>query len=132
MKLMADESVEGPTVSALRAAGHVVLAIALKEEALLLTADKDFGELVFRNHAEHCGVLLIRSVEDDLDENAANTLAAIEQHGPELLNRFSVLAGRGLRIRKAKNQGRLAVLEAKSCSGYDAESRAERSVPSPS
>ena len=115
MKLVADESVEGPTVSALRAAGHVVLsiaettpgiedtavlAIALKEEALLLTADKDFGELVFRNREEHCGVLLIRSVEDDLDENAANTVAAIEQHGPELLNRFSVLAGRGLRIRK--------------------------------
>ena len=118
MKLLANESVEGPTVSALRKAGHsvlsiaettpgiedtAVLAIAVKEEALLLTADKDFGELVFRNHEEHYGVLLIRSVEDDLEENAANTLAAIEQHGPELLNRFSVLAGRGLRIRKTNN-----------------------------
>lgn len=114
MRLVADESVEGPTVSALRAAGHAVLfiaetspgiedgqvlEIARREQALLLTADKDFGELVFRNREPHCGVLLIRSPEDDLDENAANTLAAVNQHGPALLDRFSVLAGRALRIR---------------------------------
>jgi len=116
VKLVADESVEGPTVSALRSAGHSVLfiaetspgiedaevlAIALREQALLLTGDKDFGELVFRNREPHCGVLLIRSPEDGAGENAANTLAAIQQHGPALLNRFSVLVGRALRIRIA-------------------------------
>lgn len=116
MKLVADESVEGPTVSALRTAGHTVLfiaetspgiedaevlVIARREQALLLTADKDFGELVFRNREPHCGVLLIRSPVDDLDDNAANTVAAVNQHGAELLNRFSVLAGRALRVRFA-------------------------------
>ena len=118
MRLVADESVESPTVSALRSAGHEVLSIAeetpgiedrevlsiaRRKASLLITADKDFGELVFRNREPHCGVLLIRSIEDNLEENAANTLAAIEQHGPELLNRFGVLAGRTLRIRKASN-----------------------------
>ncbi len=116
MKLVADESIEGPTVSALRAAGHEVLFIAEtspgiedaevlsishREQALLLTADKDFGELVFRNREPHCGVLLIRLPEGDTNENAANAVTAIDQHGPELLNRFSVLAGRVLRIRVA-------------------------------
>lgn len=96
MRLVADESVEGPTVCALRDAGHSVLfiaetspgiedsdvlVIARREEALLLTADKDFGELVFRNREPHRGVLLIRSPQDDLDENAAYILAAIRQHG---------------------------------------------------
>jgi predicted nuclease of predicted toxin-antitoxin system len=114
VRLVADESVEGPTVYALRDAGHAVLyiaetspgiedaevlSIAHSEQALLLTADKDFGELVFRNREPHCGVLLIRSPQDDPDENAANTMAAIEQRGPELVNRFSVLTGRALRIR---------------------------------
>lgn len=114
MRLVADESVEGPTVSALRAAGYTVLfvaetspgiedsevlSLARREQALLLSADKDFGELVFRNREPHCGVLLIRSPENDPEENAANTLAAIQQHGPALLNRFSVLAGGALRIR---------------------------------
>lgn len=111
---MADESIEGPTVSALRAAGHEVpfiaetsrgiedaevLSISRREQSLLLTADKDFGELVFRNREPHCGVLLIRSPESDTNENAVNAVTAIYQHGPELVNRFSVLAGRVLRIR---------------------------------
>ncbi len=115
MKLVADESVEGPTVDVLRQAGHevlfiaetspgiedsAVLAIAHRENALLLTADKDFGELVFRMGEPHSGVLLIRSVEESLDENAANTLAAISQYGTQLLNRFSVLARGALRIRR--------------------------------
>lgn len=115
MKLVADESVEGPTVHALRAAGHeilfiaesspgiedgAVLEIARQQNALLLTADKDFGELVFRNGERHSGVLLIRSVEGSLEENAANTLAAISQYGTELVNRFSVLAKGVLRIRR--------------------------------
>jgi predicted nuclease of predicted toxin-antitoxin system len=110
---VADESVEGPTVSALRAAGHSVLfiaetspgiedaqvlGIARREQALLLTADKDFGELVFRNRETHAGILLIRSL-DEAGENAANAVMALEQYGPDLLNRFSVLMGRALRIR---------------------------------
>ena len=114
MRLVADESVEGPTVAALRGAGHTVLfiaetspgiddaevlLIARREQALLLTADKDFGELVFRNRELHFGVLLIRSPEEDPESNAAITLAAIQQHGTELRNRFSVLASGALRIR---------------------------------
>ena len=117
MKLVADECVERPTVAALRDAGHSVLfiaetspgvddvdvlEIARREQVLLLTADKDFGELVFRNREPHFGVLLIRAPESDPDENAANTLAAIERHGPELLNHFSVLVGRTLRIRRVR------------------------------
>lgn len=115
MKLVADESVEGPTVYALRAAGHkvlfvaemspgiadrAVLEIARREDAILLTADKDFGELVFRSREAHRGVLLIRSLERSPEQNAANTLAALSQFGTELLNNFSVLADGVLRIRK--------------------------------
>lgn len=103
-------------MSALRASGHAVLfiaetspgiedtevlEIARRERALLPTADKDFGEPVHRNREPHRGVLLIRSPEDDPDENAANVLAAVDQHGPALLDRFSVLVGRALRIRVA-------------------------------
>jgi predicted nuclease of predicted toxin-antitoxin system len=114
VRFVADESVEGPTVAALRAANFSVLFVAetspgiedmevldlaRREQALLLTADKDFGELVFRNRQPHSGVLLIRSSGEDADENAATVLAAIRQHGPQLQNRFSVLVGGFLRIR---------------------------------
>ncbi|MBS1824739.1 MAG: DUF5615 family PIN-like protein [Acidobacteria bacterium] len=115
MKLVADESVEGPTVLALRAAGHEVLFIAETspgiediavlefargEKALLLTADKDFGELVFRNREPHFGVLLMRSLARTPEETADSVLAAITKYGTQLENHFSVLAGGALRIRR--------------------------------
>ncbi len=41
-----------------------VLAIAVESNAFLLTEDKDFGELVFRLHLSHKGILLIRFPND--------------------------------------------------------------------
>ena len=75
MKIVADESVDKQIVDRLRADGHEVLFVAeldpgiddetvllrsRQSSALLLTADKDFGELVFRQRLLHSGVLLIR------------------------------------------------------------------------
>ena len=71
MKILADESVDKQIVGRLRAHGHdvlfvaeldpgiddeVVLGLSRKAEAILVTADRDFGEL----HLLHTGVLLIR------------------------------------------------------------------------
>lgn len=73
--LIADESVDFGVVEELSKAGFVVfsimeqlpsvkdvevLSIANKHDALLLTEDKDFGELVFRLRMSHEGILLIR------------------------------------------------------------------------
>ena len=75
MNLLADESVDGPIVVYLRRAGYTVgytaemepgvsdqavLDRANREESLLLTADKDFGELVYRQRRLMFGVVLIR------------------------------------------------------------------------
>ncbi|MDW8053949.1 MAG: DUF5615 family PIN-like protein [Anaerolineae bacterium] len=63
MNFLADESIDRQIVDRLRREGHQVwyvaerhtgisdeevLALSNREEALLLTADKDFGEIVFR------------------------------------------------------------------------------------
>ena len=66
MDLVADENVDAPIVAALRGADHRViyarelhpgiddarvLEMANSHGALLLTSDKDFGELVFRQRS---------------------------------------------------------------------------------
>lgn len=68
MNLVADENVDAGIVSALRDAGHAVhyvreldpgiddqqaLRLAESQRALLLTSEKDFGELVFRQRLLH-------------------------------------------------------------------------------
>jgi len=75
MNLLADESIDKPIVERLRQDGHnvlyvaefepsiddnVVLCRANQQDALLITADKDFGELVFRQGLVHTGVILVR------------------------------------------------------------------------
>ena len=75
MNLLADESVEREIVERLRADGHntvyvaelapgisddEVLDQANDQQALLVTGDKDFGELVYRLGRIHGGVVLLR------------------------------------------------------------------------
>lgn len=47
---------------------HEVLSKALTENWILITNDKDFGELVFREHLDHHGIILLR-LEDERSTN---------------------------------------------------------------
>ena len=75
MKLLADENIHADIVAWLRTRGHDVLyaaeslahrpddellAIAREENRVLLTDDKDFGELVFHRRLVSRGIVLIR------------------------------------------------------------------------
>lgn len=115
MKFVADENVDKQIVDRLRASGHEVLFVvelnpgvddravlqqSLVAGAILLTADKDFGELVFRQRLIHAGVLLIRLAGLTPDEKAILVHAAIERHGEGLSSGFAVLSERSFRLRK--------------------------------
>jgi predicted nuclease of predicted toxin-antitoxin system len=76
MRWLADENFPGDAVNLLRAHGHdvawirtdspglgdvQVLARAVREDRILVTFDKDFGQLVFQSgHDARCGVVLFR------------------------------------------------------------------------
>ena len=115
MNLVCDENIHRSLVGALRAAGHDVVYIAelspsvvdsdvLREAndrgAVLLTDDKDFGELVFRLGKLSAGVLLLRLHEASHDERERMVLSTISEHGGELPGHFAVLSTTKLRIRK--------------------------------
>ena len=115
MKLLADESVDGPIVTRLRNDGHEVssiaddssgmkdvgvLARAHAEGVVLITADKDFGELVYRQRLPHAGVLLLRLAGADEATKCELVSRTITDHGTVLPCAFSVLSVDDLRIRK--------------------------------
>ena len=75
MRFLADESCDFSVVRALRSAGHDVLAVAelaggsddaavmdmaVRDSRILLTEDKDFGQLVYAHAQQSSGVILIR------------------------------------------------------------------------
>jgi predicted nuclease of predicted toxin-antitoxin system len=77
-----------------------VLAIANLNDALLLTVDKDFGELVFRKKMISTGVVLFRVFGLTNYEKAALAVLVMREHGDELLNAFAVVTPETIRLRK--------------------------------
>jgi len=115
MNWVADESVDRPIVERLREDGHEVwyvaeaqpgmpdeevLCRANEQGAPLLTADKDFGELVFRRRLISKGVLLLRLAGLSRDTKAEIVSTIVRRHGSGLLACFTVVAPGLLRIRK--------------------------------
>lgn len=93
MRFLANENVPGPVVAALREQAHevfwikesmpgaqdpVVLAHAQTEQRIVVTLDKDFGELAFRSWLPaRCGVVLIRLDWKDPDSDNRVVVAAL-------------------------------------------------------
>jgi predicted nuclease of predicted toxin-antitoxin system len=116
MNFLADESVDFPIVERLRADGHVVLAIAEMspsisddevldvantEVMLLVTGDKDFGELVFRLKRVTLGVILVRLLGLTATTKAMIVSNAIRDHGSEMEGCFTVIEPGNVRIRRS-------------------------------
>ena len=115
MILLADESIDRQIVDSLRRDGHDVIYIAEVEPsipdnevfdranekaALLITADKDFGEIVFRDsRLISDGVVLIRLSGLSAAKKSAVVIAAINDHEAEFPHHFSVISAGKIRIR---------------------------------
>lgn len=77
-----------------------MLAAANERGCVLVTEDKDFGELVFRLRALHAGVVLIL-LHGLLGQQQAELVAqAIRKQEGELVHALTVIGLRRMRIRK--------------------------------
>ena len=118
MRWLADECVAAPLVAFLRAHGHDVLYIAepaiglsdadvialtIREKRLLLTEDKDFGDLVFRRERAVPGVLLIRIGSETPVLKTTRLATAVERYGEGLLGRYTVIEEGRFRSRPLRN-----------------------------
>ena len=77
-----------------------MLARAERSGALLITADKDFGELVFRQTKLRGGVVLLRLAGLGPDRKAVIVSAALAKHAAEMAAAFSVITPGIVRIRR--------------------------------
>ncbi len=115
--IVADESVDGNIVAHLLSLGYQihsiaklspgipdtqVLQTAIEHDALLLTEDKDFGELVYRLRLPHCGILLLRLSGVAIDNKCSLVEFALRENQTILKNKFAVLDETKLRIKEMK------------------------------
>jgi predicted nuclease of predicted toxin-antitoxin system len=114
MRWLVDECVAAALVHQLRAAGHdasymadggpgtidaAVLQLAHEEGRLLLTEDKDFGDLVFRARMPVPGVVLLRLAPQQASIRWPRLAAAIAQFGEGLFGRYVVIEAKRFRSR---------------------------------
>jgi predicted nuclease of predicted toxin-antitoxin system len=110
-----DESVDRQIVDRLRADGHevgyvaelapgvsddTVLEQAQRTAAVLLTADKDFGELVYRQRRAASGVVLIRLAGLTLNRKAEVVAAVFRDRADELMRSFTVITPGSVKVRR--------------------------------
>jgi len=118
VNLVADERLDREIVDRLRRDGHTVayvaemdpgisddtvIDLANRKSAILLTADKDFGELVFRQNRLTRGVVLVRLAGLPGDRKAALVAGIIETHQARLAKAFTVITPGAIRIRAQRN-----------------------------
>lgn len=114
MRLVVDEGVDAAIVRRLRAEHHEVLYVAElspgihdqeilelanRQDAVLVTDDKDFGELVYRQRLTTAGVLLVRLAGLSSGKKADLVARSVRRHHGEMYSAFSVLTPARLRIR---------------------------------
>ena len=118
MNIFADEGVDRQIVERLRQAGHSVpyvaemapgisdndvLGEANRSGMVLMTQDKDFGELVFRQRLVAKGVILLRLAGLSNAAKAETVSLAVQQHGTEFENAFTVISPGVVRVRHRPN-----------------------------
>ena len=118
MNFLVDEGIDSQIVERLRQDGHHLLYVAEMEpsipdkevlkraneiDALLICADKDFGELVFHQNLLTVGGVILLRLEGLSGERKAELVSkAIENRGAEFATAFSVISPGRLRIRQKK------------------------------
>jgi len=116
VRFLADESCDYRVVSALRSAGHDVVAIveqdrgaadqqvfarARREQRILLTEDKDFGQLaVAAEMGPAGGLILIRCPEEARGQLAQSISLLVEHEGERLHGSIVVWTPRRVRLRQ--------------------------------
>jgi predicted nuclease of predicted toxin-antitoxin system len=121
MKFLLDQSAERRLAAYLRSLGHdvkvvaidyppgildaEVLAHAYKERRIVLTNDKgDFGELIFRHHHPHAGVILFRRMRSGDIPLKQERLAFVLHAYANQLHHFLVVTPTSVRVRKTPSR----------------------------
>jgi len=114
MKFLVDECCDSGLVAALRDDGHdvlyvlelmagatdeAILGLAFDEERILLTEDKDFGELVYRMRLPAHGIVLIRLDVADRECKIPRMRELLAHYGERLKGLFMTLEADKLRAR---------------------------------
>jgi len=82
-----------------RAKDSQILLWAVDQQRMIITMDKDFGELVYNSGKHHAGVLILRLEDADGDTKVSITKKILAEYYDKIESHFCVFQDGRLRIR---------------------------------
>src|SRR5258708_5016399 len=120
MKFLLDANVEYRLAAYLTSLGHdvktiardypvsltdqSVLTLAVEEKRILITNDRDFGELIFRQHFTHCGIIFFRLKNSKDISEKLHWLQTVLHIHKNNLHEYIVVTQNGIRVRKTETK----------------------------
>lgn len=77
----------------------LILRFAVTERRIVITNDKDFGEMVYRERQQHCGIILLRLADVSAAAKKRIALSIVEHFGEQLVDAFCVSTEKKSRLR---------------------------------
>lgn len=77
-----------------------VLQIALTENRIIITRDKDFGDMVFRDKKEHLGIILLRLEIKHPRNQAAVIEKVINEYSDQISGNFTIATDYSIKVIK--------------------------------
>jgi len=113
MVILADENIEHELITKLKEHFHVIsiyeshrgasdteiAELAVKQNAIILTEDKDFGDLVFIHQNNHLSVILLRYTFSERNELHEVLINLLKQKSFELMGKFTTVTSKKIRTR---------------------------------
>jgi predicted nuclease of predicted toxin-antitoxin system len=87
-----------------QASDSVILARAASEGRVVVTNDKDFGELAFRSGQAHAGIVLLRLRDESASNRVRVVTNVLERWAHRLPGSFTVATDGTVRIRPTVEQ----------------------------
>jgi predicted nuclease of predicted toxin-antitoxin system len=81
---------------------HEVLSIAVKDKRVLITNDRDYGELIFRQHLPHHGIIYFRLKNSKDISVKLHWLETVLKVYKDHLHEYLVVNPNGIKIRKTE------------------------------
>ena len=115
MRFLVDECVGTSVSNWLRSESHDVFSVfdewrgatddeilekCYQENYILITSDKDFGEMIFRKYNKHRGIILIRCEPNIFIKKIEVLDALLKEYAEKITNNFVVVTSQSVRITK--------------------------------
>lgn len=113
MRFLVDECVGTSVAEFLKLNNHAVFSVfeelrgasdegllekCYSENYILITSDKDFGELIFKNQKKHKGIILLRCSPNTFEQKITILSKLLSNYSEKLENNFVVVSNENVRI----------------------------------